>query len=98
MDMDRFMGALQEVRIRGYAVNDEELSIGNRAVAAPLLDGQGFAVAAINIAVPTTQCSRIDLEENLAPHVLRVAGQISKALHRTEAPLVARGQSEVRLT
>ena len=93
MDMDRFVGELKGVRMRGYAVNDEELSIGNRAVAAPVLDEQGHAVAAINIAVPTTQYSRIELEENLAPHVVRVAGQVSKALHRAEAPLVVSRQS-----
>jgi IclR family pca regulon transcriptional regulator len=92
MDMDRFMGELKGVRKRGCAINDEELSIGNRAVAAPVVDDQGVAVAAINIAVPTTQYSRTDLEEILAPHVVRVAGQISKALHRAEAPLVVGGQ------
>lgn len=92
MDMDRFMGELREVRKRGYAINDEELSIGNRAVAAPVVDERGVAVAAINIAVPTPQYSRIDLEEILAPHVTQVAGHISKALHRAEAPLVVSRQ------
>jgi IclR family pca regulon transcriptional regulator len=92
MDMDRFVGEIKTVLKKGYAVNDEELSIGNRAVAAPVLDEQGHAVAAINIAVPTSQYSRIELEENLAPHVVRVAGQISNALHRAEAPLVVSRQ------
>ncbi len=89
--LDKFLEELGKVRKKGYAINDEELTVGNRAVAAPVLDRQGYAVAAINIAVPTTEYSRSQMEKTLAPQVMRTAHEISGALIKMEAPLVMEG-------
>ncbi|MDD5263605.1 MAG: IclR family transcriptional regulator [Candidatus Bipolaricaulis sp.] len=43
---------LEAVRERGYALNQEERAIGLCAVAAPVLDDHGHAVAAIGVGVP----------------------------------------------
>jgi IclR family pca regulon transcriptional regulator len=91
--LDKFIDELEKVRKNGYAINDEELSIGNRAVAAPILDKQGYAVAAVNIAVPTTEYSRSQMEKILAPQVIKTAHEISEALIKMEAPLVMEGSS-----
>ena len=40
---------LREVRARGWAVTDEQLALGIRSVAAPLRDGAGRVVAAVNV-------------------------------------------------
>jgi IclR family pca regulon transcriptional regulator len=90
-NLDKFKDELDKVRKKGYAINDEELSIGNRAVAAPITDKQGYAVAAINIAVPTTEYSQSQMEKKLAPPVKRTAHEISEALIKMEAPLVTEG-------
>jgi IclR family pca regulon transcriptional regulator len=79
---------LDEVRKKGYAIADEELSIGVRGIGAPILDKHGYAVAAINITVPTTEYSRSQMEKTLAPKVMQVANQISDALLKMDAPLV----------
>jgi DNA-binding IclR family transcriptional regulator len=71
---------LARVRSRGYAVNDEELAPGLRAVAAPIRDHTGEIVAAVNISSPTVHVSREELEEQLAPMVLEAGYQISSAL------------------
>jgi IclR family pca regulon transcriptional regulator len=84
--LDKFLEELDKVRTKGYAINDEELSIGNRAVAAPIADKHGHAVAAINIAVPTAEYSRSQMEKILAPKVMRTAKQISEALIKMEVP------------
>ena len=89
--LDKFLEELGKVRKKGYAINDEELSIGNRAVAAPIVDKQGYAVAAINIAVPTTEYSRSQMEKTLAPQVMRTAHEISGALIKMDVPLVMGG-------
>ncbi len=89
--LDKFMDELDKVRKKGYAINDEELSIGNRAVGAPIIDKHNYAVAAINIAVPTTEYSRSQMEKTLAPKVIKTAHQISEALLKMEAPLVMGG-------
>ena len=90
---DKFLGELDKVRRSGYAINDEELSIGNRAVAAPVVGKDGYAVAAINIAMPTTEYTRSQMEKTLAPQVIRTAREISEALIKIEAPLVMEGSS-----
>lgn len=91
--LDKFLEELDRVRKKGVAINDEELSIGNRSVAAPILDENGYAVAAIHIAVPTTEYSRSQMEKTLAPQVVKTACEISEALIRMEAPLVMEGLS-----
>jgi IclR family pca regulon transcriptional regulator len=91
---DKFLEELDRVRKKGYAINDEELSIGNRSVAAPILDEKGYAVAAIHIAVPTTEYSRSQMEKTLAPQVIKTAREISDALIKMEAPIVTRGLLE----
>jgi DNA-binding IclR family transcriptional regulator len=83
-----FLKELEEVRQKGYALNDEELSIGNRAIAAPIVDEQGYAAAAINLAVPTSRYSRREMEEKLAAKVVHTGREISKALLKMKAPLV----------
>jgi len=92
--LDKFTDELDKVRRNGYAINDEELSIGNRAVAAPIVDRQGYAVAAVNIAVPTPDYSRSQMEKILAPKVIQTAHEISEALIKMEAPLVTEGSSQ----
>jgi len=91
MDSDKFLEELERVRKKGYGINDEELSIGNRSVAAPILDEKGYAVAAIHIAVPTTAYNRNQIEKTLAPQVIKTAREISEALIKMEAPLVTEG-------
>lgn len=77
---DAYLVELERVRHQGYAVNDEELSVGLRSVSAPVLDGQGWALAALNIAVPTRRYTRRQVEEQLAPQAVATAHEISQAL------------------
>lgn len=69
---------------RGYAINDEELSVGLRSAAAPIRDAHGSTIAAINIAVPTKRFSRIALENLLVPKLVETAEEISRALRDME--------------
>lgn len=75
-----FRRELARVKRQGYALNDEELSVGLRSVSAPIMDSEGRAIAALNIAVPTRRVSRHELEERLAPLAVKTAGKIQKAL------------------
>jgi IclR family pca regulon transcriptional regulator len=95
--LDKFLEELDRVRKKGYGINDEELSIGNRSVAAPILDEHGYAVASIHIALPTTEHSRSQMEKILAPQVIKTAHEISEALIKMEAPLVMEGSSRTKL-
>lgn len=51
-DVDELFQRVQEARACGYALVDEELEPGLVAVAAPIRDGAGRIVAALNISAP----------------------------------------------
>lgn len=77
---DLLLQELNTVRANGYALNDEELSVGLRSVAAPVLDSQGWSVAALNLAVSTTRMSREQMKSELAPLVMRTAREMESAM------------------
>jgi IclR family pca regulon transcriptional regulator len=78
--LDDLVAELDRVRERGYAVNDEELVAGLRAVAAPVRGRTDRIAGAINISVPSVRVSMQELEERLAPMVVDTAHQISLTL------------------
>lgn len=86
--MEKFRQELEKIRRKGYAVSREEFSVGDCAVAAPVLNKRKFAVAGINVAVSTQNYSIEDAERIFAPQVLEVAEQISKALAAVESEIV----------
>jgi IclR family pca regulon transcriptional regulator len=81
--LDALVAELDRVRQQGYAICDEGLAPGLRAVAAPVRGHTEQIVAAINISVPSVRVSREELENRLAPLVVTTARQISVALGAT---------------
>jgi IclR family pca regulon transcriptional regulator len=76
---------LREVRARGWALTDEQLALGIRSVAAPLRDGAGRVVAALNVnchAAETTVGRLIDYH---LPLLLQAAGEISADFARLQS-------------
>ncbi len=59
--------ALEEARNAGYAVDNEEFRHGVRCVAAPIMDRQGRALAAISITGPAFRLTPDRLKELLKP-------------------------------
>src|SRR5262252_6544487 len=82
-DPDKLMKALETVRQKGCAVEDEESEIGVRCIAAPVRDDAGEVVAAVGVAGPVSRLSKKALTAFM-PHVIATAGNISQRLgHRT---------------
>ena len=69
--------ALREVRARGWALTDEQLALGIRSVAAPLRDGDGRVIAAMNVTVHAAETSVEVLTGEYLPLLLHAAGAIS---------------------
>jgi IclR family transcriptional regulator, pca regulon regulatory protein len=69
--------ALREVRARGWALTDEQLAPGIRSVAAPLRDGEGRTIAALNVTVHAAETTLDVLTGQYLPLLLRAAGAIS---------------------
>jgi IclR family transcriptional regulator, pca regulon regulatory protein len=68
---------LREVRAQGWALTDEQLASGIRSVAAPVRDGSGRVVAAVNVTVHAAETSVETLRGEYLPMLLDTAGRIS---------------------
>lgn len=51
----RLRALIEEVRIDGFSVVDQELEIGVGSISVPVRDGRGKVVAALNVCCPLTQ-------------------------------------------
>ncbi|VVE33282.1 IclR family transcriptional regulator [Pandoraea cepalis] len=78
-DEKKLLERIQTAARRGYAIVESETVMGDISVAAPITDHDGYAVAAINISVPTSRWTRERVEAELAPHVQVAATSISKS-------------------
>jgi len=77
--------ALREVRARGWALTDEQLTLGIRSVAAPLRDGTGRVIASVNVNVHAAETSVERLLDEHLPLLLAAAGEISADFARLAA-------------
>jgi len=70
---------LQKVRIKGYAIDDEECEIGARCMAAPIRDYTGKVVAGISVSGPV---SRMNIEkiERIQNVIKEIAAKASEKL------------------
>jgi DNA-binding IclR family transcriptional regulator len=77
---DDLLAALEQTRARGWALNDEERNRGVRAVAAPVFDANGAAVAAVAVQGPALR-----LPDDRLPAVADRIAEATKAI----APVLA---------
>ncbi|MGO4759764.1 IclR family transcriptional regulator C-terminal domain-containing protein, partial [Streptomyces sp. 2MCAF27] len=77
LQRDELDEMLRDVRAKGWAVTDEELALGIRSIAAPIRNGQGRTVAAVNVNAHAAETSVDRLVEHHLPLLLRTAGDIS---------------------
>ena len=84
VDLKSFRIELRRTRERGYAIEHEELEEGISCIAAPILDSENIAVAALSVPGPT---SRIigSSPDRLGKIIQRHAGAISALLPKAPA-------------
>lgn len=75
--LPELIARLQVTKARGYAVCADEMLINDVSIAAPVLDGSGRPVAAVNIAVSKTRFTVAAAERQFAARVLATAQAIS---------------------
>jgi IclR family transcriptional regulator, pca regulon regulatory protein len=80
---------LTSVRADGYALRDSYFGSGLRVLAVPVLDVDGYPLAAISVAVPQMQMSMTDFRERALAAVRRAAGDIAKAVQASGTVSVA---------
>jgi IclR family pca regulon transcriptional regulator len=79
-DPDRLREILRDVAKQGYAIVDQELEEGLRAVAAPIHGAGGAVTAAINLSAHASRISMSAMRTELLPHLLQTASRIESDL------------------
>lgn len=75
-DYEKLVQELKKVKEQGYAVDDEEQEVGLTCIGAPILDRDGFAIAAISISGPSSRMRTGDFNEKILK-VKNLANKIS---------------------
>ncbi|MFG1805099.1 IclR family transcriptional regulator C-terminal domain-containing protein [Streptomyces sp. NPDC049040] len=75
---------LRDVRARGWALTDEQLTLGIRSVAAPLRDGSGRVIAGVNVNCHAAETTVDHLIGHHLPLLLQAAGDISADFARVQ--------------
>lgn len=70
---------IQEIRLRGYSIDDEEHEMGIKCSAAPIFNHKNEVVAGISVAGPIMRVTEEKLEM-MAQEVLKVSTEISRLL------------------
>jgi IclR family transcriptional regulator, pca regulon regulatory protein len=79
-DPARLAAIVDEVRVRGWAMVDQEYEEGVRSFAAPVRDSAGRVVAALGMSVPAGPDRGDDAAAAVVPALVAAAGEISEAL------------------
>jgi IclR family pca regulon transcriptional regulator len=79
---DELKAALHAVRRDGYCVVDQELEIGLRSIAVPVLDRDGRAVAAINVGTQSSRVPVSEMESRFLPPLRAAAHELALVLAR----------------
>jgi IclR family pca regulon transcriptional regulator len=79
-DPERVMRRIAQVRTQGFAVIDQEVEIGLRSIAVPILDARGRVVAALNLGLPARAEGAEALESRYLPALRAIQAELRKVL------------------
>ncbi len=79
-DPDAIMAALADVRAEGYCLIDQEVELGLRSIAVPVLNVRGQTVAALNIGAAAVQTDPADLVGLYLPQMQLVQAGLARVL------------------
>jgi len=95
-DPARLRAILAGVRRNGYGTQDEEIELGQRAVAVPVRDPAGATIAAINVTVAAHRFTMKAMIDSAVPVLRREAKRLGEALSLVPARDVSIGRARVR--
>src|SRR6516162_778009 len=79
-DVQALYERVREDRAHGFSIVDEELERGLRAIAVPIVDRGGEAIAGLNISTHSTRTTRNEMRDRFLPRLRAVAEQVSASL------------------
>jgi IclR family pca regulon transcriptional regulator len=84
-DVGKLRAELTRVRAQGYCLVDQELEKGLRSIAAPIRNGDGTVIAAINISLHVSRGTTEAIKRELLPALLETATDIDHDLRRGQS-------------
>ena len=75
-ERDEIDATLRDVRAKGWVATDQQLALGIRSIAAPIRNGDGEVVAAVNVNAHAAETSMATLTDHHLPLLLHAAGAI----------------------
>ncbi|HMM09080.1 MAG TPA: IclR family transcriptional regulator [Paracoccus solventivorans] len=79
-DPDAVLAELARVRAQGHAVNDQEIEIGLRSIAVPVLNARGQVVAALNVGLSAARAEAAELPVRFLPQLQRAQAELRAML------------------
>lgn len=95
-DVAKLRSVIAAVRRNGYGTQDEEVELGQRAVAVPVPDPEGGVAAAINVTVAAHRYTMKQMIEASVPVLRREAKRLGEALAMVPAREVSMSRARVR--
>lgn len=71
---------IEEIRLQGWVIIDQELEVSLRSIAVPLKDSAGQVLAALNVGTHVGRVSRQELENRFLPILLEASQELSTRL------------------
>lgn len=79
-DPDEIVSLIDRTREQGYALIDQEVELGLRSLAVPILDRNKIVVAALNVGVAATEDPAEAMTNMYLPHLLKVQSALARTL------------------
>ncbi|MBM1817752.1 IclR family transcriptional regulator domain-containing protein [Pseudosulfitobacter pseudonitzschiae] len=79
-DPAEIMAEIARVRAQGFAVIDQEVELGLRSLAVPIIDAKGRVVAALNTGMASLHATPTELHDTYLPALLKVQEGLRRVL------------------
>jgi len=77
IDRVQFREVIEQARVDGYALVDQELEEGVRSIAAPIRNGRGEVIASMNISCHASRVDVARMRDEFRPQLVDTASEIS---------------------
>lgn len=77
LSKDKLAATLETIHADGYAIVDQELEIGLRSIAVPVIDAGGRAAAALNVSTQAARVTIAEMEKSFLPPLRAAARDLA---------------------
>jgi len=78
----KLRGLIEETRVKGWSIVDQELEIGLRSISVPIHDKAGTVVAALNVACPSSRITPEDMRTKILLEMQSASQEITSGLQK----------------